>query len=273
MKGQARKAAKAKAAAASTNTMATAFELMSSDADRNTCNLRHGQPKDLPDVCNSFMEQYLTSFKCGIDSQQLSVFPSAAMGLESAYNKYPDALNNDTYREMLKKSIVSSGASYFLGLSRLSVSGISALLGSSSDNSPIPLGFAAALMLMDSYSSPVSQCSLDDRDAKIWLRNLDIVNGCYHSLVKYFAKQTPCNCMDELYDQVKSTMPKMGHCFRCKQTKERSELFICTGCERVTYCSKLCQIAHVANHKEKCKFWQSGKCSYDIGWGWGKSLA
>ena len=118
----------------------------------------------------------------------------------------------------------------------------------------IPLGFTVVLMLIDSYapSSPVPQ-GFDQRDAKIWLSNLDILNGCYRSLVKYYMNQTPCSCLDDLYSQLQATMPKMGACTNCKQTKERTNLFICTGCERITYCSKLCQVAHVSIHKEYCK--------------------
>jgi len=121
-------------------------------------------------------------------------------------------------------------------------------------------------MIIDSYvpSSPIPSGDLDDRDAKVWLRNLDILGGCQRSLVKHFVNSSSCNCLDEIYSQMKSTTPKMGHCFRCKQTKERSELFICTGCERMQYCSKACQLAHVPNHKDLCKQWQKYDRAQDL---------
>jgi len=146
----------------------------------------------------------------------------------------------------VKKNLVSNVVSY--------------LLGESKGPRNVPLACAVTLMLIDSYdpSSPVSAGTFDARDAKNHLRNMDIISGCTRSLVKYFVKQTPCNCLDELYAEIKSTTPKMGKCWGCKQKKERSELFICTGCERMQYCSKACQIARVPEHKHDCKRVQVG---------------
>lgn len=125
-------------------------------------------------------------------------------------------------------------------------------------------GCAAALMAIDSYSplSDVPLCRLDERDAKVLMRNMDIMNGCYHSLVKFYVNRIPCNCLDDLYAKIRSTTPKMGVCPNCKHTNERNSMFTCTGCERVQYCSKTCQLEHVPLHKENCKIWQSGKFTY-----------
>ena len=114
---------------------------------------------------------------------------------------------------------------------------------------------AATLMFIDSYdpSSPVSAGTLDSRDAKVWLKQGDILNGCKRSLVKYFVSLTPCSCLDELYSQVRSTTPKVSDCMGCRKRTERSKVYICTGCERAMYCSKACQIAHVPRHKRGCK--------------------
>ena len=164
--------------------------------------------------------------------------------LDEAYNKYPEAANNVIYREILKKSIFSSGASYFVGLSKLSVKGTSSILGMNSHNSPLPLGFAVVSMVLDTCaaSSHLLPGTFDERDASTFLRNLDIINGCQRSLVKYFVKHTPCSCLDEMYSKIK-TSPKMGVCANCKQRKERKKMFICTGCKRAQYCCKVCQLA------------------------------
>ena len=165
--------------------------------------------------------------------------------LRKAYMHYPEAVNIESNREIVKKNFISNGVSSLLRMS-----------------GPIMMTHSCfvALMLIDSYdpSSHVPLCRLDDRDAKVWLRNMDIMNGCFHSLVKYFAKKTPCSCLDEIYTRVRSTTSKTGHCMNCKQKQERSSLFICTGCEREQYCSKACQISHAPIHKERCREWQSG---------------
>ena len=115
-------------------------------------------------------------------------------------------------------------------------------------------------MMIDSYapSSPIPCGSFDEKDAKEWMTNMDVSNGCQRSLVKYFMKQIPCKCLDNLYAKVKSTTPKMAVCPGCQQKKPRKSMFICTACERVQYCSKECQMAHVPRHKENCKRVQAG---------------
>ena len=248
IKGQARKA-KAKAAAANNSELANRSGREGIlQTQPNECN--HGNQVDVeaPDVCVHFIQwffQFFLNNTLTLNTPGASVTLTVVTALETAYNKFPEAVNNESNREIIKNDFISTGASYLLGRSGPDTSAI------------MSRSCATALMFIDSYdpSFPVPAGHLDDRDAKVWLRNLDIMNGCYRSLVKYFAKQTPCNCLDELYAQVRSTTPKMGHCFGCRQTKERTTLFICTGCERSTYCSKACQIAHVPKHKDDCKYW------------------
>ena len=209
-----------------------------------------------PDACSRFLYHYVKSF----DHKTKRPFYEAMDALESAYKKYPEVLINDMHREIVKKSMISNAASYFLEVYDDMCSDFCGYSFS------IPFGFAAALMHIDSYdpSSPVFRGRLDERDSKTWLRNLDISNSCKRSLVKYFVNQTPWSCLDGLYAKIKSAMPKMGACMNCKQLKERSSLFICTGCERVTYCSEACQLENVPKHKKHCKMWQSGWYTYDL---------
>ena len=158
--------------------------------------------------------------------------------------------NNNIYLDMAKKTLISNG--------------VNALLGCGIKNAAIAQGCATALMMIDSYapSFPVPLGNFDQRDAKKMLKNMDILNGCQHSLVKFFVNQIPCKCLDELYTQIKSTKPKLGSCKNCQQRKERTSMYTCTGCERVQYCSKACQISATPEHKKYCIRWQSGNFVY-----------
>ena len=63
------------------------------------------------------MTQYMESFQlCFLKHPG---FQSAMVALELAYSSFPDALTNDTYREVLKNGIIGKGTSYILGLSRV----------------------------------------------------------------------------------------------------------------------------------------------------------
>jgi len=262
IKGQARKA-KAKAAAANNSGLTNSLGRDGIIQTQPNMCYHANQPnmcnhEEAPDVCVQFIKwffQFFLNNTLTLNTPGASVTLTVVTALETAYNKFPEAVNNESNREIIKNDFISTGASYLLERRRPDTSVI------------MSRSCATALMFIDSYSPscPVPAGHLDDRDAKVWLRNLDIMNGCHRSLVKYFAKQTPCNCLDELYSQMKSTKPKMGHCFGCRQTKlevhytfvrvVRTSLFICTGCERSTYCSKACQIAHVPKHKDDCKYW------------------
>ena len=225
MKGQARKA-KARTTALFTWSF------------NNNC--KHGQTDEAAGLCIHFVDTFFLSFekKLGAKRTVYAIGTSSASAIEAAYNKYPEAVLNDEHRAIVKKSIIGHGAAYVL------------------DNSQIKaLGCAAASMVIDSYDPTTITIPgrLDDQDPKVYLRNADILHGCKRSLIKYFVNQIPCNCLDELYSKVKSTMPKIGSCKGCRKEIARSELYICTGCERTTYCSKACQVSHVPEHKEYCR--------------------
>jgi len=254
IKGQARKA-KAKEAAA--DAAATA----ENNAQRSTvspdgiirfpnnsiCN--HGDLDKKPIVCRQFIDTFFKSFIS--TNRNLRQTKSAMMGavndaLSEAYNKFPEAVNDESNRQIVKKNIICNGTTYLL-------------VGENLDSSPMSLACVVTLMYIDTYdpSNPIPLGNFDNRHAKNYLRHVDIVNGCQRSLVKYFMNQIPCYCLNELYTQVRCTTPKMGKCWGCNQMKERSTLYICTGCERVQYCSKACQIEDVPDHKEYCKMMQS----------------
>ena len=244
IKGQARKA-KAKAAADVTANNSEHHENVRGRSLvhlPNHCNsfCYHGQAKHTPDVCVQFITSFFHSYECIMTPQHVK------NALKAAYAQVPEAVNSNINRDILKKSLVSNGASALLGMC-------------GTHNAQIAYGAAVALMLIDSFG--FSDVGMDAHDANNYLRNADIINGCKRSLVKYFMKQIPCKCLDDLYSQLKLSKPKTGMCAKCEQTKERSELFICTGCKRVMYCSKACQIEHVHEHKEFCKLWQMYECT------------
>jgi len=246
MKGQARKA---KAKAAAEESKIYRFELdghgnINPNSTIRTTSCDHGQ-EELDLVCAQFTTTFYQSYAVKMSFNQTYV------ALNKAYSMHPEAVNNEYNREMVKKSIISNGVGYLLGMR-----------GTNNKLNDLKLsyGSAIALMLIDSYalSSPLRLGNFDERDAKELLTNMDVSNGCQRSLVKFFAKRTPCNCLDGLYTKMKLAAPKMSACPGCVQTKPRRSMLICTGCERVQYCSKLCQLKHVPIHKDLCKRIQAG---------------
>ena len=245
IKGQARKA-KAKAAAAA-KVLPMVQRLISPNNSTNCeASCEHGQ-EELELVCKEFMVLFYQSYMTNMCFEQVPI------ALSTAYDMHPEAVNNKYNLEIVEKKIISNGVNFILGQT---------LTNNMIFDFQISFGSAIALMLIGSYapSSPVRVGTIDERDAKTVLRNFDSINGCKRSLVKFFAKQTPCNCLDEMYSGIReSDTSKMSMCAGCKQMKERNSMFVCTGCERMQYCSKGCQIAHVPNHKDLCKRIQAGR--------------
>ena len=212
------------------------------------CN--HGQANATPEVCVQFITSFFHTYNTIIKTTKLG--KAAKISMKTAYNNFPEAVNNESNRDIVKKIFISIG--------------VSSLLEPNKFHSQMARGWAAALMLIGSYtpSSPIPPGMFDERDASNFLRDADTLDGCKRSSVKFFINQIPCNCLDELYAQIKSTTPKMSHCYHCTNMKERSSIFICTGCERVMYCSELCQIANIPKHKQECKCWQNGRYTWDL---------
>ena len=247
MKGQARKA-KAKEAAAATNS-----NRIITTPSNNSILCEHGQRKQRPpDVVIDFTNTFVQSFFVEARLKQCSnkeIISLVSDSLSTTYNNFPGALKKKNNLQFVKENIIFNGTGYLLGEREMSSYGY---------DQQMALACAVTLMLIDSYdpSTPFPAGTFDGRDAKDYLRNVDIINGCKRSLVKYFVKRTPCKCLDEMYSQLKSTTPKMGTCANCKQRIKRTSMFVCTGCERITYCSKACQLADVPNHQEFCKTWE-----------------
>jgi len=84
----------------------------------------------------------------------------------------------------------------------------------------------------------------------------ELIGADSRTLVSFFRKRIPCNCLDAKYEEVKDRK-KMGTCFNkyCPLPggrMERSKMSCCSKCNQATYCSRECQLIHWPNHKKSC---------------------
>ena len=168
------------------------------------------------------------------------------MALSVAYGSYPQALDDDFNRMLILNIFAAYGAEVLLDPD----SYVAAW------RSTVPSGLAGAILMIENYdpakSLDATFIRLLQTDSRA-MKNIDAVQGCERTLTRFFRKRISCNCLDEKYASVKSSLPKTGICASCQQRKERKTLMICCGCKAQQYCSSQCQRADWPKHKDICK--------------------
>lgn len=108
---------------------------------------------------------------------------------------------------------------------------------------------AAAILMLQNYNPSTKVV-----ENFFVLSYRDVFDGCERSLLKFYMKQIPCDCLDKRYLGVKETWSKKTSvCHTCKERYERSEIYYCTHCEVQLYCSRKCQEIDWDQHKGICK--------------------
>jgi len=98
----------------------------------------HGtQSKDcLPLLSVKFIKAFLRSLQSFAVSTHYSVVQGANLAVKSAHAQFPEALNNEMHRDVIKKALISEATSIL----------------NDNEKAVIVTGFAAALMVVDSYN-------------------------------------------------------------------------------------------------------------------------
>lgn len=82
---------------------------------------------------------------------------------------------------------------------------------------------------------------------------IDSAGDTKRELAKFFTRRNGCSCLKQKYKDIKADQPKKGQCAKCSEVKDRAKLMLCQGCKVTNYCSKKCQRADWANHKQYCR--------------------
>eukprot|EP00984_Skeletonema_dohrnii_P001340 scaffold418_cov92-Skeletonema_dohrnii-CCMP3373.AAC.3 len=261
--GKARKAAKAKA-------REEAEEESRNDNDNESTS---GQHQPLAALMEQVENNYENKCLHGVDIDRLSmadvicvefakafqkIFYHAADGgmnvpdcLQSAHNatldKFAEVWNDSAKMEIAISLLLCIGTDHFL-----------------EDNFDHARDCATIARYLEEYIAVL----LKQTQALMnWPKINEVYDADLHTLVKLFRKRIPCCCLDEKYEEVKST-PKMGYCFNpdcpipCGYV-ERSKTMYCSRCRNVTYCSPECQRTHWPRHKPLCDMKAAVKAEFD----------
>ena len=120
------------------------------------------------------------------------------------------------------------------------------------------------LKMATSMAIYISMFEKSPADGKMTAEDLMLISRSLAELgkrdiMKFYSKRAKCSCLNAKYKSLPKES-KRGICCQCKQLKKPKELFLCTGCRSVQYCSKDCQRKHWnrlglgRGHKDRCQF-------------------
>lgn len=191
---------------------------------------RHGVlPFSEEQICNKFVDAYYKEF-CACMKRDDSLARCFMKAREDASSKCPGVWGDLMKMEWAVSQFLSHGTNCILN-----------------ENNDIARFYAVIACNFEQTIGPKSK----DFSKLFEMKDADL-----HTLISFFRKRVPCNCLDAKYKEVKS-MPKMGICahFHCPlpdRKSKRKGMVYCTLCRQASYCSRECQVADWPIHKEIC---------------------
>ncbi len=95
----------------------------------------------------------------------------------------------------------------------------------------------------------------------------ELYSADIHTVVSFLRKRIPCSCLDEMYKEVKC-IPKIGLCCNpgCPLPggmTDRSLTMCCSRCRGANYCSRECQVAAWLDHRGECDFYADLRSKFE----------
>eukprot|EP00956_Cyclotella_meneghiniana_P023145 scaffold44604_cov46-Cyclotella_meneghiniana.AAC.1 len=76
---------------------------------------------------------------------------------------------------------------------------------------------------------------------------------CPRETVRFFHRRNSCDCLKNIYYELKETTKRTAACWNCNESVELRQMSRCDGCDVAQYCSYDCAVAYWPKHKEDCK--------------------
>ena len=206
---------------------------------------RHGYPQVSPDnckVCCDFIDAFIAAFlsqdSCNFKDQFTTATKATA----------------EEYAEVYSSKLDTVISSLLFGGTRHILNG---------DSRKAQLFAFLACYFEDFMAIGVHKTKATLRSTKL----AELSSADDHTLVSFYRKRIPCDCLDEKYKEVKS-IKKMGRCVNlyCSHPDgrvERSKMFSCTRCGVANYCSVECQKVDWKDHRVQCDHAAKMKARFD----------
>lgn len=123
------------------------------------------------------------------------------------------------------------------------------------------LVFVYTLLLFESrdrhngtFDSPIQEVEVSG--------HLNDIMACPRATAKFFHRRNSCDCLQDIYYNLKETTKRTSFCFNCKNVVDIKKLSRCEHCDIAQYCSYECALAHWPKHHEACKEFLLRKCEH-----------
>jgi len=223
-------------------------------ARESNCNLilhndslcRHGcEVITKDDACYKFVEQFEVELNAVYDSLGPgpdNLFLNSLLGdtierMKVSKNKEYEMIwdSNEDTRQKLQSLFINLGVNILLRPSTLTVT-------------------ARRMQLSTLSAMAVVSCHYDMNLSKAISNDTRALRDLYalpYDTLKFFHKKISCQCLKKLYLNERAK-PRHATCVYCVTMKERSQLFLCSGCFYSYYCGVECQTKHWSFHKSFC---------------------
>ena len=198
----------------------------------------------LPEVDHpviSFMDDLISQ---GISDNRLVSVDSFLDRLQTIHGA--PILNNESYKSMTIDILTRIGTNMLL---------------SDAEDTQRAIGasrMAKAIIILENYDGIYSlEAIFHNRGVATKLRDYNDISSItgIRDALKFFSKRTSCSCLNEMHQEARRTLPKMGICYGCNEEKERVALSVCSRCMVTQYCSRECQVANWPKHKADCEIY------------------
>ena len=178
---------------------------------------------DIPlrgDACRNDVNSFMETLYAALQKNAGHMLAS----MKTTYELHPQVWNDVTLRKMVVGILLRTGTNFVLTKREA----FSYDVPEDVEDMAVQMAqhFAVAALFLDRYDGK------DFRSAtgEVIGKSRDMLGGGARDAIKFYNKRIPCSCLKEKYSDAKKTLPKVGKCHYCDQTKERSSLRECSRC-------------------------------------------
>ena len=204
-------------------------------------NVRNWSKSDA-EAANKLAAEYISKLGASIRENSVSMLVC------DTYNKYLQF--NDSRKDLFRRIMLTSGVDACVRVSSQRDLTIESSLISEAE--PF-IDMMLEIEVRDKYDGLLNSVTASEIQ-----RSFDDI-ACPRETVRFIHRRIHCDCLKELYYNLKENMKRTAGCWHCHKVVDIRTLSRCEYCNVAQFCSYECAVAHWPEHKTLCKIYQTGE--------------